>query len=123
MPVDKTLFNKSLVHCTGIITGAGFETPAEALHLEKKLMCIPIRGQYEQQCNAASLKEIGVYVLNNLKHDFEKNFYTWIGSAKNTQVNYGNSIDQCLDSLFSEPLQITIEKPAVTPAGLLSFLL
>ncbi len=34
-PVDKIRFNKSLINCTGIVTGAGFETPAEALHLEK----------------------------------------------------------------------------------------
>jgi uncharacterized protein (TIGR00661 family) len=123
IPVDKTLFNKSLIQCTGIITGAGFETPAEALHLEKKLLCIPIRGQYEQQCNAAALQQMGVYCLTNLKHDFEKNFNTWISSSNNVRVDYSNSIDQCLDSLFSEPVQITIEKPAVTPAGLLSFLL
>jgi uncharacterized protein (TIGR00661 family) len=30
IPVSKTAFNESLVTCSGIITGAGFETPAEA---------------------------------------------------------------------------------------------
>ena len=64
--MNKTLFNQSLIHCTGIITGGGFETPAEALHLGKKLMAIPIRGQYEQQCNAAALKEMGVSCQNNI---------------------------------------------------------
>ena len=63
LPVNKNRFNKSLIHCTGIITGAGFETPAEALHLGKKLMCIPIKGQYEQQCKAAALQEMGVTCL------------------------------------------------------------
>ena len=53
MPVDKVLFNEALINA-GIITGGGFETPAEALKLEKKLMVIPISGQYEQQCNAAA---------------------------------------------------------------------
>lgn len=123
IPADKILFNKSLIQCTGIITGAGFETPAEALYLEKKLMCIPIRGQYEQQCNAAALEEMGIYCLSNLRHEFEKHFYNWVRLANNVKVNYGNSIDQCLDTVFSERVQTTNEKPTVTPAGLLSFLL
>ncbi|MDZ4793281.1 MAG: glycosyltransferase family protein, partial [Bacteroidota bacterium] len=78
LPVDKTRFNKSLTHCTGIITGAGFETPAEALHLEKKLMCIPIKGQYEQICNAVALKEMGVTCLKKIGGDFEAQFNQWI---------------------------------------------
>jgi hypothetical protein len=32
-----------------------FETPAEALFLGKKLLVIPMTGQYEQECNAAAL--------------------------------------------------------------------
>ncbi len=53
-PVDKSQFNQSLIHCSAIITGGGFETPSEAIHLGKKVMAIPIRGQYEQCCNAAA---------------------------------------------------------------------
>ena len=59
IPVDKKAFNQSLIYCSGIITGAGFETPAEALYLKKKLITIPIKGQYEQCCNAAALKQMG----------------------------------------------------------------
>jgi uncharacterized protein (TIGR00661 family) len=66
MPVDKTLFNEALINCSGIITGGGFETPAEALKLEKKLMVIPISGQYEQQCNAAALEQMGINKLDKL---------------------------------------------------------
>ena len=123
LPVDKTRFNNSLIHCTGIITGAGFETPAEALHLEKKLMCIPIKGQYEQQCNAAALKQMGVLCLKNISTDFEEHFYKWIESPQNIKVRYGNSIDRCLDHLFNTTEQ-SVNKPAlVTPSGMLSFLL
>ncbi len=46
-----------------MLCGAGFETPAEALFLGKKLMVIPMKGQYEQHINAASLKELGIPVL------------------------------------------------------------
>jgi len=74
IPVNKSAFNKSLVSCTAIITGAGFETPAEALYLGKKLLVIPIRGQYEQFCNAAALAKMGVPVLKNLDATFEPAF-------------------------------------------------
>lgn len=59
-------FTKSFINCKGIITSAGFETPAEAMYMKKKLMCIPILGQYEQLCNAESLKELGVMVKEDL---------------------------------------------------------
>jgi len=45
LPVGKSAFDRSLINCKAIITGAGFETPAEALYLGKKLLVIPIRGQ------------------------------------------------------------------------------
>ncbi len=66
-PISNGPFIKSLVTCTGVLCGAGFETPAEALFLKKKLMVIPMKGQYEQQCNAAALKTMGVPVLKKLK--------------------------------------------------------
>lgn len=123
LPVDKTRFNQSLIHCSGIITGAGFETPAEALHLGKKLMCIPIKGQYEQQCNAAALKEMGVICLKNTRDNFEEHFTKWMELPQNVPVNYHNNIDQCLDHLFSEQPLMPIPTIKATPAGMLSFLL
>lgn len=101
MPVAKELFNKSLVHCTGIITGAGFETPAEALHLGKKILATPIRGQYEQQCNAAALQQMGVTCLTKIDESFSSHFYQWIQDAAPMPVNYSGVIPSCLDYLFS----------------------
>ncbi|MFN3951863.1 MAG: glycosyltransferase family protein [Thermaurantimonas sp.] len=66
IPAQVQEFTKRLITCRGVITSAGFETPAEALYLEKKLMCIPIKGQYEQYCNAAALEELGVPVYERL---------------------------------------------------------
>lgn len=123
LPVEKNRFNKSLIHCTGIITGAGFETPAEALHLGKKLMCIPIRGQYEQQCNAAALQEMGVTCLKKIGVDFKEHFTRWMETPVDIKLQYDNSIEQCLNSLFSGPREFTPEKMTATPPGLLSFLL
>jgi uncharacterized protein (TIGR00661 family) len=99
IPVDKKRFNESLINCTGIITGGGFETPAEALHLGKKLISIPIRGHYEQLCNAAALQKLGVSILKKVDEDFSSVFYEWINTAP-VQVNYKNSTAEILEHLF-----------------------
>lgn len=77
-PVSAAAFQDSLVDCTGIITGAGFETPAEALYLRKKLLCMPIKGQYEQWCNAAALEEYQVPILSVIGPDFSKKISSWL---------------------------------------------
>jgi uncharacterized protein (TIGR00661 family) len=82
IPVSKSAFSKSLINCSAIITGAGFETPAEALYLGKKLMVIPIRGQYEQLCNAAALQKMGVTVVEAPGPDFATVFYQWMDQKK-----------------------------------------
>ena len=110
LPVDKKLFDQSLIDCSGIITGGGFETPAEALHLGKKIMAIPIRGQYEQVCNAAALREIGVLCLKNTEDDFKNHFYNWILSDHIIQTDYSKSIPQCLESLFSNKEAVQIQE-------------
>lgn len=57
--INNEAFIKSMATSKGILCGAGFETPAEALHMGKKLMVIPMKGQYEQQCNGAALDSMG----------------------------------------------------------------
>ena len=82
LPISNEGFTQSLIHSHGVITGAGFETPAEALYLGKKLLVFPIKGQYEQLCNAAALKEFDVEVVDSLKEDFHNNITQWLnGSA------------------------------------------
>lgn len=101
MPVNKELFNNSLVNCTGIISGGGFETPAEALHLGKKIMVIPIRGQYEQQCNAEALRRMGVATLNRIDKNFTDHFFKWIETPAQCSINYSSSISKCMEYLMS----------------------
>lgn len=44
----------------------GFETPAEAMYLNKKLLSIPILNHFEQECNAEAMKKLGIKVLKKL---------------------------------------------------------
>lgn len=104
-PVNKSSFDKSLISCEGIICGAGFETPAEALCLGKKMIAIPINGQYEQQCNAAALEKLGVLCLNSINNLFPSVFNKWIESSPPERKNYSNSIRQSLNHIFSLPIE------------------
>ena len=98
--LTKALFNQSFIHCSGIITGGGFETPAEALHLGKKIITIPIRSQYEQQCNAAALREMGVLQLKSLDENFGTHLHRWMNDGQVIKRDYSQSVAQCLAYLF-----------------------
>jgi uncharacterized protein (TIGR00661 family) len=87
-PIDNEAFLQSLSTCAGILCGAGFETPAEALYLGKKLMVAPMKGQYEQQCNAAALREMGVPVLKNLKEKHHGKIGEWLASGPARSIDY-----------------------------------
>ena len=101
-PIGNDLFNRSLLDCHGIITGGGFETPAEALYLGKKLMCIPIRGQYEQLCNAAALKQMGVTVLEDADTaHFAEEIQSWINDSKANIPQQANQVEKTLEFLMS----------------------
>jgi uncharacterized protein (TIGR00661 family) len=57
-PANPSEFMYALLGCDGVITGGGFETVAEALYLNKRVLTIPIKGQYEQECNAEATNRI-----------------------------------------------------------------
>jgi len=99
-PVDSKDFNRSLITCHGIVCGAGFETPAEALSLKKKMIAIPIQGQYEQQCNAAALKKIGIKILDKLDDDFTDTFNNWVNDPVTPSVHYRYSTEAIVNILM-----------------------
>ncbi len=81
MPISNEGFTQSLIHARGIITGAGFETPAEVLYLGKQLLCLPIRGQYEQLCNAAALKDFNVTIIDKITPAFSLQVENWLQNS------------------------------------------
>ncbi len=87
-PVNKDEFVASMVSSQGVFCGAGFETPAEALFLRKKLLVVPMKSQYEQHYNAEALRELGVPVLKNVKKKRLEKITEWIESGKPVEVNY-----------------------------------
>ncbi|CAN5148920.1 glycosyltransferase family protein [soil metagenome] len=77
-PVVNEPFLESLESSAGVITSAGFETCSEAMYLGKKLMVIPIKNQYEQLCNVASLKKMGVPVVYDLNEHLVDLIDDWL---------------------------------------------
>lgn len=113
-PINNEAFIQSLVTSTGVFCGAGFETPAESLFLQKKLMVIPMKGQYEQQCNAAALKEMGVPVLKKLKLSKLDEIKDWVKSDHIIPVDYPDITEQIINQVFDNHTY-TIQKPYAIP--------
>jgi uncharacterized protein (TIGR00661 family) len=101
-PITNEAFVESMATCIGMLCGAGFETPAEALFLNKKLMVIPMKGQYEQQCNAVALKDMGVPVIKALKAKHIEKIQNWITSDSHVEVNYPDITEEIIDRLLKE---------------------
>lgn len=101
-PVNNELFIASLASCTGILCGAGFETPAEALYLGKKLMVIPMKNQFEQQCNAAALEQMGVPVLKSLKKKYVPAIHEWTTRGQVIPVNYPDITEKIIDRILED---------------------
>jgi uncharacterized protein (TIGR00661 family) len=99
-PVNQKYFNESLISCHGIITGGGFETPSEALYLNKKVLSIPILNHYEQLCNAAALEKMGVQVIYEVGNEFELIVEKWLNATSNNPTIKANDIKKTLQYLF-----------------------
>jgi len=100
-PINNESFIESLLTCKGLFCGGGFEAPAEALFLKKKLMVIPMKGQYEQQCNAAALHKMGVPVISSLKKKNTQKIKQWVLNSTPINVNFPNQTEVIIDQILS----------------------
>jgi len=101
-PIDNEEFIKSMAQSEGVLCGGGFETPAEALYMQKKLLVIPMKTQYEQQLNAAALKQMGVPVIKSLKPKHSDTIREWIDNGRIIKVDYPDTTQQILDMIFQK---------------------
>lgn len=103
-PIENTAFVKSLVSCKGLLCGGGFEAPAEALFLKKKLMVVPMKNQYEQLCNAAALEKMGVPVLNKFNDNQIQKIKNWVANENRVNVNFSNQTNSIVEMILNEHL-------------------
>lgn len=94
-PIDEQMFTKSMSSSKGVICNAGFETPSEALFLGKRLIVIPLNGQYEQLCNAIALEKMGIGSVHHLNELSEQKIYNWLKS-KPVKISFDNNISEII---------------------------
>ena len=99
-PVSLANFTKSFTSCKGILCTAGFETPAEALFMGKKLCVIPMKNQFEQACNAAFLESMGIVVLPELRNQHEK-FQAWLREKHLQQIDYPDKTKEIIETILA----------------------
>lgn len=99
-PTSKGAFLDSLASCQGVITAGGFELCAESMFLGKKLFSIPIANQYEQLCNAAALRELGVMTAPKIGDRFHVQLTRWIEDMQAVRLEHHAKVDEIIDHIL-----------------------
>jgi uncharacterized protein (TIGR00661 family) len=98
-PVSLEGFTESFLNCTGLLCTAGFEGPAEAIFMGKKLCVIPMKKQYEQYCNAAYLKSMGIKVLDHFTNSAPE-LSDWVQNSEALQIRFPDLTHEILESIL-----------------------
>jgi len=100
-PIDNKLFLESMASSAGVLTNAGFGTTSEALFLKKKLLVVPMKKQYEQHCNAAMLREMGVRVLKKFSKKNIDAINAWVNVNAIVEVDYPDNAKEIVDLIVA----------------------
>ncbi|MFT6807666.1 MAG: hypothetical protein ACJA01_000886 [Saprospiraceae bacterium] len=93
-PVGKPKWMKCLETCSYAIVGAGFQGASEMLYLNKKLLAIPMLAQYEQECNARALEEMGATVTPHIGDNFTEVVRNWLKNALPMDVAFPDHTEE-----------------------------
>lgn len=98
--LDDEKFIRFMASCRGYLTTAGFESVCEAMYLGKPVLMVPVKGHYEQSCNAEDAKKAGAGVSSEFfdleillaylpKHiDVGDDFREWCNTTSETFLNH-----------------------------------
>ncbi len=100
--IDNHVFKKSLKNCAGLFTGGGFESPAEALYLGKKLLLMPMKNQFEQTCNAAAAEALGVPLIKKIDDNLVPFLKQWVNTAQQIQIDFPNQTAEIIDEMIKK---------------------
>lgn len=109
-PVNNDEFVASLASGDGLLTAGGFESPAEAIHLRKKIMIVPMSNQYEQQCNSVAMKSLGITVVKQIDSEFTGRLRSWLSFGFPLNIHYPDITGRIIEELML--------KHAASPAAL-----
>lgn len=95
-------FNESLASCEGLLTGGGFEGPSEALFLNKKLIMVPMKNQYEQECNAEAAKLLGVPVIDKFNKQLSDQLKDWVNNSYPVKLDFPDETKIIVDNMVQK---------------------
>lgn len=101
-PVSHHFYNQSLANSHGLLTGGGFEGPAEALFMGKKVLMIPMKYQFEQQCNAAAAAKLGVPVIQHIDAHFVSHLNRWLAEPFSLSLKFPDKTAEIVDGIVME---------------------
>lgn len=101
-PIHNQKFNVSLASCAGFLTGGGFEGPAEALFLGKKILVAPMKFQYEQQCNAYALKQLGFPVLWSSNNNWLPMLKDFVEQEQSHQLFFPDQTNEIIKKMVAD---------------------
>ena len=94
--LDDEKFLDLMSTCSALVSTAGFESVCEAIYLGKPVMLVPIKGHFEQYCNAKDAERIGAGIYAD-KFDLDilnkkllipqattKHYVDWVNSFRST---------------------------------------
>ncbi|MEI6880441.1 MAG: glycosyltransferase family protein [Bacteroidota bacterium] len=99
-PINNEGFLKSLEKSRGLLTNGGFEGPSEALFLGKKVMAIPMTNQYEQQCNALALLDVGGSMVKKIDANFNSSLHRWINETSEVNVHFPDKTEAIIQNIL-----------------------
>lgn len=118
--IDTETYVETLLSCKGVIMGGGFEGPAEAIYLGKKLLVIPMVNQYEQLCNALALEKMGVQVVWKPSL-LQANISMWLRFGKEVKKSFPDESLESINKALDQAHQLTTFlrknlKPTIRPS-------
>ncbi|GAB3531140.1 glycosyltransferase family protein [Pontibacter brevis] len=101
-PIQNEAFLKSMATSAGVFCAAGFGTASEALYLQKKLLVVPMKNQFEQVCNAAVLTHMGVSAIKSFKKKHLPVIENWMKNGEPVKVIYPDETNAIVQRIVQE---------------------
>lgn len=99
-PFSRLGFVEDLATCSGVICNCGFSMISEALHLGKRVLTKPVKGQTEQESNARALEELGyATVIHHLRTPAIRR---WLETPSQEPMAYPDVIQPLVDWITEE---------------------
>jgi uncharacterized protein (TIGR00661 family) len=99
-PLSREGFQADLADCNGVVSNAGFELASEAIHLGKKILVKPLKGQMEQGSNALALERLHLGL--EMSHLDPLTLRRWLDNFESKQVIYPNVAQAIVDWIVKE---------------------